>query len=211
MSALLRWTADDGAEMVLDIDAATAEGFESSADVTEHPVETGSAIADHVHPSNDVISLEGIITSAPVRVPLGQTRGLTRSTANAEVIVGGQPVRVQLQRWSGALDRVRECDALFAALVASGTRVSLTSSLRTIENLIVVRYRVDRTAETGLALPLTLDLKRVRVVSTSRAPVPAVPAARVAQNRGAVPPVEQGSALYNATRLQFPRLFGSGS
>lgn len=211
MSTLLRWTGSDGAEVVLDFDVTTAEGFESSAELSEHPVETGSAIGDHVRPANDVISLEGIITNAPVRIPLGQTRGLTRAPANVDLRVAGQTVQVQLQRWSGTLDRVRECDALLAGLVAGGTLVTLSSGLRTVESLVVVRYRVDRNADTGNGLPFAVDLKRARVVSTSRVAVPAVPAARVAQNRGAVAPVEQNSLLYNLTRGQFPRVFGGGS
>ena len=211
MSTLLRWTAADGAEVVLDLDVATAEGYESSAEVTEHPVETGSAIADHVRPANDTISLEGIISNAPIRIPAGQTRGLSRATANVDLSVGGQRVQVQLQRWSGVLDRARECDGLLAGLVAGGTLVTLATGLRVISPLVVVRYRVDRSADNGGALPFAIDLKRVRVVSTSRVAVPAIPAARVSQNRGVVAPVEHGSALYNATRLQFPSIFGGGS
>lgn len=209
--SILRWTAADGAETLLDLDVVTSEGFEASAETTEHPVETGSAITDHVKPVNGTISLEGVISNAPVRIPRSNTRGLSRAPSTVDLSVGGKAVQVQLQRWSGTLDRVRECDALLADLVANGTLVSLTAGLRTVENLVVVRYRVDRVAETGAALPFALDLKRVRIVSTSRVAVPAIPAARVAQNRGVVAPVEQNTTLYNAVHTQFPRLFGGGS
>jgi len=212
MSTLLRWTAADGAEVVLDFDVVSTEGFEESAEATKHPVETGSAITDHVKPANGTISLEGVITNAPVRIPAGLPRGLTRAPANVDLRVGGQTVQVQLQRWSGPLDRVRGCDALLAGLAANGTLVTLTSGLRTVENLVVARYRVDRNADTGAALPFTIDLERVRIVATARAAVPAVPQARVAANHGVVAPVEAGSTLYNATRTQMPSaLRGSGS
>ena len=196
MSALLRWD-QDGETVGLEIDVTPTEGYESTAEVTEHPVETGSAIGEHVRPGNPAITLEGIITHAPVRVPTTQTRGLQRAPGNVDLRVAGQAVRVTLQRWSGPLDRVRACDALFTELIERGTVVSLTTSLRVTDNLVITRYKVDRSAETGDALPITLELKKVRVVSTSRVAVPAVRRLQPVEPRGPQPPVEAGSALYN--------------
>lgn len=198
MSTTLQWTAE-GATVVLEIDVTPTEGYESSAEVTKHPVDQGGAISDHVRANPDTLSIEGVISNTPVRIPASQTRGLTRAAANVDVRVGREAVQVQLQQWSGALDRVRDCDALFAGLVGSGTLLTLTTSLRTVQNLVLVRYRVDRTADTGNALPVTLDLERVRIVSTARAAVPALRNLRVPENRGAVAPVPVGSGLDRAT------------
>lgn len=196
MSTLLQWE-EAGETVGLEIDVTPAEGYESTAEVTEHPVETGSAIADHVRPGNPTVTLEGLITHAPVRVPTTQTRGLARAPGNVELRVSGETVRVTLQRWSGPLDRVRACDALFAALVEAGTVVSLTTSLRVTENLVITRYKVDRSAATGDALPITLELRKLRVVSTSRVAVPAVRRLQPVEPRGPQPGVEAGSVLHN--------------
>lgn len=196
MSALLEWD-QDGETVGLEIDVAPTEDYEVTAEVTEHPVETGSAIGDHIRPGNGTITLEGLITHAPVRVPTTQTRGLTRATGNVDLQVSGQTVRVALQRWSGPIDRVRACDALFAALVEAGTVVSLTTSLRVTSDLAITRYKVGRTAATGDALPIVLELKKVRVVSTSRVAVPAVRRLQPVEPRGPQPGVEAGSTLHN--------------
>lgn len=200
MSALLQWD-DGGATVALEIDVATSEGFEATAEVTEHPVETGSAITDHVRPNNAMITLEGLITNTPVVVPRSQLAGRTRSAQTVDLRIGGETVRVSLQEWSAPLDRVRECDALLAALVAAGTPVRLTASLRgTTDALVITRYKVDRTADTGKALPVTLELKRLRVVNTSRVAVPALRRVPPVEPRGEQPAVEEGSLVYNGAR-----------
>lgn len=196
MSVTLQWT-EEGTTVVLEIDAAPTEGYEASAEPTTHPVETGGAITDHVKPNPDTLTIEGVISNTPVRVPATQTRGLTRAPANVDLRVGRDTVRVQLQQWSGTLDRVRDCDALLAGLVARAALLTLTTSLRTVQNLVLVRYRVDRTATTGNALPVVLDLHRARIVSTARAAVPALRNLRVPENRGTVPAVPTGSFLNN--------------
>jgi hypothetical protein len=196
MATLIQWT-EDGETVGLEIDVTPTEGYESTAEVTEHPVETGSAIGDHVRPGNPTITLTGMITNSPVRVPTTQTRGLARAAGNVELRVGGEIQRVTLQRWSGPLDRVRGCDALFAALVENGTVVSLTTSFRVSDDLVITRYKVDREATTGDALPVTLELKKVRVVSTARVAVPAVRRLQPVEPRGPQPGVEAGSTLYN--------------
>ena len=216
MGATLFWTQGEE-DLALEIDVATTETYEQTAEVTEHPVETGSAITDHVKPANGTITLEGFISNSPVAVPRTQTRGLVRATANVDLAVAGQAVRVALTRWSGVLDRVRECDALFGELIKSGRPVTLATSLRVTENLVLTRYSVSRTVEDGLGLPVTLDLKQLRVVTTSRAEVPALRALQRPAAHGQQPAAPEGTVGGNALqalgdsypqlRERFPSLF----
>lgn len=197
MATLIQWT-DEGETVGLEIDVTPTEGYESTAEVTKHPVETGSAIADHVRPGNPTITITGMITHAPVRVPTTQTRGLARAAGNVDLRVGGETVRVTLQRWSGPLDRVRGCDALFTELVEAGTVVSLSTALRVTDGLVITRYKVDREAATGDALPVTLEFEKIRTVSTARVAVPAVRRLQPVEPRGPQPAAPAGSTLYNA-------------
>jgi len=186
MSVLLQWTVE-GEDIALELDVAPTETYEASVEVTKHPVETGSAISDHVSPTPSRITLEGLITNTPIRTPRTQTRGLARAPASITLTVAGQEVRVQLAQWSGPLDRVRECDELLASLVNAGVSVTLTTSLRVTEHLILVRYSVARTVDNGSALPVTLEFEQIRVVSTSRVAVPAVRRLQTPQARGQQP------------------------
>lgn len=181
---LIEWTDAAGAIGALEIDATKTRGFELAAEVTEFPVERGSAITDHIRPVNGTVSLEGVISNTPLTLPATQMQGITL-TPGAVVIGDG---RATVLQWSGVFDRVRVCDTILAGLVASGTPVRLTTSLRTVENLAITRYKVDQSAETGQALPIVLELKALRIATTQRAPVPAVRRLQVPAGRAVQPP-----------------------
>lgn len=168
--ALLQWTIGDQTTAV-EIDVTPTRGYERTAEVTEHPVEDGSPIGDHIKLSNGVVTLEGIISNTPIRVPTGQAQGATRAPATITLPNAGAAT---VMKWSGPFDRVRECDALFDALVTAKARVTLTTGLRFVENLILTRYKVDESRETTGSLAVTMELKQLRIATTQRAPVPAV-------------------------------------
>lgn len=193
MTATLTWLDASGAEVSLTLDGTKTQGYEHPAEVTEHPVETGAAVTDHIRPGNPTVMIEGIVTNAPVVIPATQVPGVVRTLQTVTLATGA---KVQLQRWSQTFDRVAVCDELLAALVESAALVRLTTSLRSMESLAVVRYKADR-SDPGDAVTVTLELKRVRLVSTSRAAVPAVRRAQVASQRAAQP-VDDRSALARA-------------
>lgn len=65
----LRWKAADGQQLFVKIDATTRETHTFANDVTDHPVERGAAIADHIRPTPLTLSLEGHISNAPHYLP----------------------------------------------------------------------------------------------------------------------------------------------
>jgi hypothetical protein len=190
---LLTWTQGDET-IALELDVATTETYGATAEVTEHPVETGSAAGDHIRPAADTFTIEGMVSNTPIRVPSTQMRGATRSTQTLDLRVGDEVLRVAVAQWSSTFDRVRDCHAIFAALVRAGVTVALESTFGTDDNLVLISYRVPRTADTSGALPVTLDFKRLRRVSTARAPVPAIRRAQVPQQRGPQPAVPNSGA-----------------
>lgn len=202
--ASLSWTAG-GTTTILEVDITPTQGFERTAEVTEHPVEAGAPIADHVKLNNGVITLEALITNTPVRIPSTQMQGATRASGTTSTAAGD----VTTLRWSGPFDRVRECDALLDSLVAARVVVTLATSLRQIENLILTRYKVDRTTESGRALPATLEFKQIRLATTQRAEVPALrrlqrPATagtQPADDRSAIARGEDGGARQTAEQV----------
>lgn len=194
MPMVLHWT-DAAVDVALELDVALREGYERTAELSEHAVETGEAIADHVRPVGATITIEGLISNTPVRIPSTQMGGAAPVGTRLEVTVGGRKIALATRGWTAPFDRVRDCDRLLAALVETGQLVRVTSGLTTVDNLVVIRYRVDRDAATGDALPVTLDLKRVRLASTRRVAVPAVRRIQPVQARGAQPPTDRRTAL----------------
>lgn len=55
-----------GTTNVIEFDCTLTEKHESSAKATEHPVEEGANVTDHVRPELDTVSLEGVITNTPL-------------------------------------------------------------------------------------------------------------------------------------------------
>jgi hypothetical protein len=186
----LEWDGNAvGAAGALELDAAKLYGFEHVAEIPEHAVEAGAPVSDHIRPVNPTCSIEGLITNTPVLVPTTQMEGVTRAPA---VLTLGGGAQITVQQWSGPFDRVKACDALLAELATKGELLRVFTGLRIVEDLGITRYRAERSG--GDAVAVTIELKRVRIVSTARATVPAVRRVQVRAQRGAQP-VDDRSAL----------------
>lgn len=66
MGAFIQWTDDIGRDFYILFDIITSETHVASTYITEHPVETGADITDHVRVALDEVTIEGYISNAPV-------------------------------------------------------------------------------------------------------------------------------------------------
>jgi len=185
----ISWTPQGGQEQVIDFDCLVSETHEGSAQVSDHVVEQGAAISDHVRPQNDSVTLEAVVSNHPLEVPSFGMDGATGSTRASTVSIGGQTSSVSTMQWSQAFDRRKAVDDQLRALKDAGQVVTVTTGTRVIENCVIERYRVERDADWGNSLHLNLDLRRIRIATTQRVRVPA-PRQRRGQrqrNRGGQP------------------------
>lgn len=70
----LTWQVGDNTYL-LTLDAVTTERHTLTQNVTEHPVEQGASLVDHIRPLPVAISLEGVITNTPLYLPPDHTDG----------------------------------------------------------------------------------------------------------------------------------------
>lgn len=68
--AQITWKGDSGQTYTLTLDASIREVHTSSSTVTDHPVETGSNIADHIRPDPDALTMEAVISNSPHFLPV---------------------------------------------------------------------------------------------------------------------------------------------
>ena len=191
--ARIAWT-NLGTTVALELDVSEREGYESTATITEHAVEQGVDISDHVRRNPDIFTLEGWITNTPIVVPATQMAGVTGAVRpTAVAVAGGKTIQASTLQWSSVFDRILTVDTLLGDLIGSPQLVQLTTGLRVEDNLIVTRYKVDRDASTANALALVLEFKRVRIVTTRRVALPAVRRAQTQAQQGA----QQGSPVDN--------------
>lgn len=65
MSTVITWTDDSGAAQTLELDVDLQESHDLASDITEHPVEEGADVTDHVRPRLRRVTIEGYVSDTP--------------------------------------------------------------------------------------------------------------------------------------------------
>lgn len=142
---------------IIDVAVKEEHGFEN--EITEHPVEQGADIVDHVRARPIVVTLEGVVSDTPVQ-------DFVRASRTAAL-----PSRE-------ALDRL-------LAIRNARQPVEIVTSIRTYTDMMLESLTVPRDAATGDALAFTARFRQIRIVTTQRAVVD-IPRAKGKTNRGQV-------------------------
>jgi hypothetical protein len=79
---------------MISIDATVEEVPQVSALITEHAVEEGGNVSDHVRPENDRLTLSFVISNTPINVPQTNADGVTGSIQPLQFAVAGAPRRL---------------------------------------------------------------------------------------------------------------------
>lgn len=151
------------------VDVSIRESHEATADVTLHPVEEGTDIADHIRPEPRTIQIDGLVTNTPIEVPLSHVGTTTRDRTPLELRVASpNPPRVFPHAQTilgepsaGALSVVPGVDQAVALLGAM--RVEVRSKV----SLSMEQYFTNPLATTTLsaqALRFTQPFDRVGAV-----------------------------------------------
>ncbi len=143
------------------IDVTVSEEHGDRYEVTQHPVEDGADVSDHVRIFPAQITLTGIVSDTPI-APVAGIRDVLSIPSN---------------------------DA-YAKLRSIGRKVvTVVTALRTYENMTISDLSVPRDSNTGKALRFRATFQQIRLVENERATVPvAVPrAAKGSVNRGSKP------------------------
>jgi hypothetical protein len=166
----------EGESASVEVDAIVREHPRAKATATEHPVESGVAVTDHVRAGPRTLSLEGVISDAPTRVPGTHMDGVT----------GEQ--RDGVLTFSAPFDRTRPIRDVFVALVESGTLVTIRTGFDVYEGFVLVSFETQREGPAG-ALAFTLDAQQIRIVESEVVEAPAELRARRHRDRGEQSPV----------------------
>jgi hypothetical protein len=157
---------------VVELDASLSETHSMSAEVTNHPLEEGSEISDHIRKQPDSIQITGVVSNTPlvylanIQAPSPLVNDLTPVSDRAELAY------VELQR-----------------IMSQGETVEVVTSLRTYENMALTSLSITRDAASGNVLNASMDLREVIIAKSEvvSAPVPATPANAPPINGGRQP------------------------
>lgn len=175
--ASIAYTTDDGRLEVIEFDVLDSHGATHTAKATQHPVETGALISDHVLQDPDVLRLTGLVTNTPL--PSGvkmtaQAAGEYQTFQNAAE-AGQFAGRAQAAYF--ALVRVKE----------AGKPVTIETPLRSYEDMVLESVETSESADASDALTFNIGARQIRTTSTRTVPAPKIEAAKPKISRGRLP------------------------
>jgi hypothetical protein len=134
------------------IDVSVSEDHNFDSDVTEYPVEQGGAVTDNVRPKPIEVTIEGVVSDTPI----GKIADLRDNQGD-----------------NGQEDFLPSVDALQVLLAIRDARepVTIATSLKTFDNMVMSALSVPRDAQTGAALRFSATFQQVIFVTNNRTTV----------------------------------------
>lgn len=134
------------------IDCSVTESHGRESETTDHPVEEGFNITDHVRPKPDMVTIEGIVTDTPL------------STEQQVRVINGHNVPVNTSTAPQG-DPGRSKNALtFLEKLRIGQLITVATGIKVYESMQITSLTVPRDKGTIASLKFTVICKQVRVV-----------------------------------------------
>ncbi len=132
---------------LLNIEATLNENHLSELDVTDHPVEVGSDISDHIRLRPNSLELTAFISNRPVAILASQNASLG--------VKGGSP-----------LERAEDAFREMLRWQSEGLLLTVVTTLRTYEDMVLQRVSPTRDASSGKVLRAQLSFREIITVET---------------------------------------------
>jgi hypothetical protein len=181
------------------VDAVLREVHHLAAEATTHPVETGGDISDHYRPAPRAVELDGIVTDTPIRVPGSHNNGARLVQQRFDVptelfgmrlgpipiSIAGPTQQGSVTTFSVEMQRVRSTWEEFEAIFAERKVITIVTSLRSYEDMVLTSLDVDRRPG---SYRFSAFAQQIPTVQSGRSRALVLPAVT-----RAVPNVEQGN------------------
>lgn len=169
---------DVAADLFL-VDATITESPTYESDITEHAVEDGPDVSDHIRPKNISLEIEGVISSTPLNLS-AQAQGLVSAAGSilgsqlggfgsALGAIGGAFVGASL--FSDADDPAKVAHDMLTAIWKNRRLVTVITGLTQYENMAIQSLSFPRDQKTGKQLRFRATLKEVRKVTAKTVPI----------------------------------------
>ena len=174
-------TAPLGIPIVLAVfDAIMEEVPEYTADVTQHPTESGTEITDHIQLKNPTLKLKGTISNSPVDLSVSITNTLaagidliTSSQARVNLLNTGlsQAAGVigALMQGGGSPGLSGAADAIARTILLTAFQtkqvVDILTKRQRYPTMAIQRLSFPRDQSTGYQLKFEMDLVQITIVS----------------------------------------------
>lgn len=231
--AVFRWTDKSGANVYLKFDAVTVVELTRESDVSEHPVEVGADVTDHVKARLPRVSVTAFMSESPlysndgvekladfrsVEIKMPKRVGFPQALGQGirEAFSPGK-VSVQVLTWTDLRSRVREARDKLTDIQLAGTLISITDAAGDFDNLVIDRFSTIRALEDGRGATFNLECRQIRLTTVEEvdAPIPAEVRGqrpKVLGNQAARPDEKSGEQKKEKLKSLAARLYdGAGS
>lgn len=141
----------------IEFDVVTSESHKAQSSATNHPIEDGSAISDHVMLDPATLDVTGIISRHPVMYGASMSQSPTRDADAYEAL---------------------------QTMHASRTPMTVTTSLGVYENMVMTSLEVSRDLSTATAIVARMSFIRVQIVEGESVELAAEPQHRKTTDGG---------------------------
>ncbi len=163
----------DGAADLFIVDATITEAPTYESDITEHAVEDGPHVSDHIRQKNISLEIEGVISSTPLNLSV-QKRGLVSEAGSilssrfggfgsAVGAVGGSFAGAAL--FSESKDPAKVAHDMLISIWKKRQLITVVTGLTQYENMAIQSLSFPRDQKTGKQLHFRATLKEVRKVA----------------------------------------------
>jgi len=176
------------------MDCSVSETHLDEVEITDHPVEVGSDISDHIRKRPVSLELNGIVTNTPVVF-------LASLLAESPLDYDFAP----------SFDRVNTAYEELRRIQSDGDLVDVVTSLREYKNMAIQSLSVSRDAATGNVLNATISLREVALAKSLAVdlPVPEAVQNLAKKSKGKVPKSESSAAQGVKSQSILSQLSGS--
>jgi hypothetical protein len=179
---LFSWVESSGKARSLELDASPTRQHTASAQVTEHPVETGNPVTDYIRPMPRRLTVEGFITNTPLGTPPnGANNGVQGKAEKHTEIVYPWGITVyrgpRVLEWTSLgftapFNRVQGAWLMLTRAIRLGNLFEVTTSLDDYTNMAATQLAVSESPTAADALNFTIEFQELRFATTQIVAVP---------------------------------------
>lgn len=205
----MRWQPEGGTRQFLTFDVIETEQQEHTNEITQHAVERGPNVTDHVRRNLDIVTFEAIISNEPLydtgergaseksllldiptfTPPASPTPGALFAAIGGAIssLFSNKPViKAQVMTFDGDHDMVSETHEILKRLVDTAQLIDVTTTTAEYRDMILQKATMVRNADIGTGGTFSMTFMQIRRVEVKlvTAPVPTIVRAKKAVPKG---------------------------
>jgi hypothetical protein len=186
MSAFLSWVDASGRPRVMYFDLTITQSISTTQQITDYAVERGSNIVDHSRELPASVTLEVMVSNAPVYDLPDHSRLEVRAKQTLKVATNGGSIIVD--DFSADQFRqgnyVRESYELLSQLRREATLLEVSTDYQAFDSMIIQAIDIQDGEENGDAGMFAIRLREIRIAESQDVNAPSIPVAKKPVSKG---------------------------